>query len=379
MGKAYTYLRSLLAAQPLRKNYRQDFVSVTMNNVVQALVLVLCTFFVTTGYWSYGANKKGDHITKSDLPLKTESWMPLCVSMFKELHSAMQDDRGVTPPGALSPPTSTGVDTKLRDHYLTIMKLSITGVLAGKSAGACSTSDNCGCNERLPFNYETRERGGDWPPYGTTMVGIKRLSNIQMAIEDVAKNNVPGDFAELGVWRGGACIFAKAAMKAYGLGDRQVYVFDAMEMFEAKHAYGKATNFLAVSEADLKEYFEMYHLMDDTIIFKKGFFIDTVPAFASEYPDTQFAILRIDGNFYDSYQDVLYAFYERVPVGGYVIFDDILLSPDVQLCWDHFKADHGLPEVPLAIDRHSAYFKKIKDVKIDKSKKRPDRDVNLKH
>lgn len=38
-------------------------------------------------------------------------------------------------------------------------------------------------------------------------------------------------------------------------------------------------------------------------------------------------MLRIDGNFYDSYQDALYYLYPLVPVGGWVIFDDISALP----------------------------------------------------
>src|SRR6056297_2972260 len=54
-----------------------------------------------------------------------------------------------------------------------------------------------------------RENGLGWPINGYTMIGTKRLNNIQDCIESVVKNNVEGDFIETGVWRGGACIFAK--------------------------------------------------------------------------------------------------------------------------------------------------------------------------
>jgi hypothetical protein len=35
------------------------------------------------------------------------------------------------------------------------------------------------------------------------MVGHLRLDNVRRIIEDVVENNIPGDFVELGVWRGG--------------------------------------------------------------------------------------------------------------------------------------------------------------------------------
>ena len=67
--------------------------------------------------------------------------------------------------------------------------------------------------------------------------------------------------------------------------------------------------------------FETFGLNNDNIHYVKGLFSDTV----KEWVDRKdpIAVLRVDGNFYASYQDVLYAVYENVPVGGIVIFDDL--------------------------------------------------------
>ncbi|MCX6702723.1 MAG: hypothetical protein NTW60_02555 [Candidatus Wolfebacteria bacterium] len=51
-----------------------------------------------------------------------------------------------------------------------------------------------------------RNEGQIWPSLAHTMIGLKRLDNIQFCAEDVIKNNIPGDFIETGVWQGGACI-----------------------------------------------------------------------------------------------------------------------------------------------------------------------------
>jgi len=50
-----------------------------------------------------------------------------------------------------------------------------------------------------------------------------------MTGEDVIARGVPGDFIETGVWRGGACIFMRAILKAYGVTDRTVWVADSFE------------------------------------------------------------------------------------------------------------------------------------------------------
>jgi len=91
------------------------------------------------------------------------------------------------------------------------------------------------------------------------------------------------------------------------------------------------------------------------------------------------AILRIDGNFYDSYQDCLYNLYDFVPVGGVVIFDDFAhIAPNQ--AWRDLQADQDFKESVTRMDYpdvNGGWFIKTVNVKIDFSKKRPSRDVNL--
>ena len=62
-----------------------------------------------------------------------------------------------------------------------------------------------------------------------TLLGRERLNNLQWCIEDVLKQGVPGDLIETGVWRGGACIFMRAILKAYEVHDRKVWAADSFE------------------------------------------------------------------------------------------------------------------------------------------------------
>ncbi len=62
-------------------------------------------------------------------------------------------------------------------------------------------------NRRLMGNY--------WPVRAHTMVGLKRLDNIQFCVETAIKDGIPGDLIETGVWRGGSCIFMRAILAAY--------------------------------------------------------------------------------------------------------------------------------------------------------------------
>src|SRR5262245_11198663 len=76
---------------------------------------------------------------------------------------------------------------------------------------------------------DVRLVGRDWPSRAYTMIGLKRLDNLQYCIEQVLANNIPGDFIETGVWRGGATIFMRALLKVAGVTNRQIWVADSFE------------------------------------------------------------------------------------------------------------------------------------------------------
>lgn len=72
-----------------------------------------------------------------------------------------------------------------------------------------------------------RVLGEDMPSQAHSMVGIRRLENIQACVEQVLAEDVPGDLIEMGVARGGSAIFMRGVLKAYGCTDRKVYAADA--------------------------------------------------------------------------------------------------------------------------------------------------------
>jgi len=210
------------------------------------------------------------------------------------------------------------------------------------------------------------------------MVGLERLKNVAQLILEVISAGVPGGFAELGVWRGGTCIFAKGIFDAMGE-NRSVHVFDAFESISSYDA--KVRSFLAVPEDNVVTSFKVFGMYDENVKFHKGIFKQTVPDFMRKEDKRgpageRLAILRVDANHHDSYQDALYYLYGFVPVGGFVIFDDVRDHPRAMLAWREFKEDQGLPEELIVIDSHSAYFKKTQEITIDFTKMHPPIDVN---
>jgi Macrocin-O-methyltransferase (TylF) len=177
------------------------------------------------------------------------------------------------------------------------------------------------------YSAEARETGRDWPSRAHTMIGNRRLQNLRMLTEDVLKNGVPGDFIETGVWRGGACILMRAVLKAYGIADRRVWVADSFRGLpppdEAQYPADKGLHlevhdYLSVSLARVKANFAKYGLLDDQVEFLEGWFRDTLP----RAPVERLAVLRLDGDLYESTIVALDALYRKLSPGGFVIIDD---------------------------------------------------------
>ena len=67
--------------------------------------------------------------------------------------------------------------------------------------------------KRVPTDPARRSEGRDWPAHAETMIGRKRLDNLQFCVGSVLHEDVPGDLIECGVWRGGATIFMRGILQ----------------------------------------------------------------------------------------------------------------------------------------------------------------------
>ena len=177
------------------------------------------------------------------------------------------------------------------------------------------------------FDESVRAEGLDWPARAHTMIGLKRLANVRTCVESVLADGVPGDLIETGAWRGGTTIFLRAILKAHGVTDRVVWVADSFaglpppdpdryphDAGDRLHEFPQ----LAVTRQRVQENFRRYGLLDDQVRFLEGWFRDTLPG----APIERLAILRLDGDLYESTIQALEGLYDRLSLGGYVIVDD---------------------------------------------------------
>jgi O-methyltransferase len=207
-----------------------------------------------------------------------------------------------------------------------------------------------------------REIGLDRPRIAHTMIGLERLSNVRACVETVIIDAIPGDLIEAGVWRGGATIFMRGLLRAYGITDRRVWVADSFAglpppdpRYPADAGSQHHTiDALKVSLEEVSANFERYGLLDDQVVFLKGWFKDTLPT----APIGKLAVARLDGDMYESTIDALTALYPKLSPGGYLIVDDYGALPGCRRVVDDYREANGITEPMEAIEGGAVYWRR---------------------
>jgi O-methyltransferase len=79
---------------------------------------------------------------------------------------------------------------------------------------------------------------------------------------------------------------------------------------------------------------------------------DTLPT----APIERWALLRLNGDLYESTIDALTALYDKLSVGGYLIVDDYNSWPGCKLAVDEFRKTSELKDPIVDIDHHSIFL-----------------------
>jgi len=207
-----------------------------------------------------------------------------------------------------------------------------------------------------------RALGEDWPEYAHTMIGLKRLTNIEDCIKILISDKIQGDFIETGVWRGGAVIFMRALLKAYAVNDRIVWVADSFCGLPKPNptAYPADKNDIcyqreitSVSLEEVKNNFQLYNLLDNQVRFLQGWFKDTL----SDAPINRLALLRLDGDMYQSTMEALISLYPKLSRGGFVIVDDYAAEACKQAIHD-FREKENIADSIIPIDNWSVFWRR---------------------
>jgi len=174
-------------------------------------------------------------------------------------------------------------------------------------------------------------------PY--TMTSDERLQALIDAVRYCVRRDIPGDFAECGVWRGGSVLAMLLTLQEEGVTDRDVHLFDTFEGMTAPTEHDVSSldppALETWNQAEGKAWKEFF---DDSIFnleqvrealttsgypahrlhFVKGPVEDTLPTNAPG----RLALLRLDTDWYESTRHELEHLYPRLQPGGVLIIDD---------------------------------------------------------
>ena len=209
-----------------------------------------------------------------------------------------------------------------------------------------------------------RAEGRDWPPHAETMIGSRRLANVLDCTATALVDGVPGDLVETGVWRGGTVAFLRGVLAAMGDTERRVWACDSFEgLPEASHELDVPMRFhefreLAVGLDEVRANIARYGLLDDRIRFVPGWFRDTLAGVAAEVGSI--AVLRLDGDLYESTMDALTNLEPRVSPGGFVIVDDHGGIEACRLAVAEYRDDRGITAPIHEVDWTGAWWRKAR-------------------
>ncbi len=178
---------------------------------------------------------------------------------------------------------------------------------------------------------------------------LMQVINLESCIKHIKKNNIKGAFVETGTWTGGASAFSLLSMmrNSYELTYWGFDSFEGMpqptENDDKKSLDWAGNNPGILNNADRDSCLE--YLLDTgydegKINLIKGWFNDTLPVYKSDIGPI--AILRLDGDFYESTKVPLTELYSQVENGGIVIIDDYGTFAGCKKAIDEFVPDQDI-------------------------------------
>jgi len=172
-----------------------------------------------------------------------------------------------------------------------------------------------------------------------TMTSVERGYSLYKSVEYIVKNNIPGDFVECGVWKGGSCMLMAMALEKFGDRERKIYLYDTyegmpkpteediiswngrsvLEKWEEDKS-GKKDNFgsWAVGLDEVKENISRINYPRTNLIFVPGDVAETLKKVKPE----NISLLRLDTDWYASTVEELETLYPLLVEKGVLIIDD---------------------------------------------------------
>lgn len=207
---------------------------------------------------------------------------------------------------------------------------------------------------RKGYDHEDAAREAIANVVGHTQLSYERLATLYEQVAYLERRRLPGALVECGVWRGGAAAMMAQANLAEGRERRALHLFDsfegmpeprpdvdgpeAMRLMEQGARQRSAVNAAAPEEA-LELIVNRIGYPEPFVHVHKGWFQDTLPRDRDGLGPI--ALLRIDGDWYESTRVVFETLYDLVTPGGVIVIDDYGHFEGCRRATNEFLAAHA--------------------------------------
>lgn len=205
-----------------------------------------------------------------------------------------------------------------------------------------------------------------------TMTTPIRCRELWDSCQKVLNENVPGCFVECGVWKGGSSAIMALAIQ-HARQQRHLHLFDSFEGLPepsekdgetaAIYSGGRNQGKLATVNQCRAGLDEVRHLILDEIKmppnlthFHIGWFQNTVPVDAAQLGPI--ALLRLDGDWYESTKVCLEHLYPLLSPGGIIVLDDYFCWEGCSKATEEYRDKNKIVSPIRRIDMDAAFWVK---------------------
>jgi hypothetical protein len=173
---------------------------------------------------------------------------------------------------------------------------------------------------------------------------LSRFYFLNLVIDQLIEENIEGDIAELGVYKGNtAFLLAKYARSK----NKTAYLFDTYEGFDEREVqHFDKTVAQAFNDTSL-EYVQKF-IGTENVIYVKGFFPESLREI-KKINETQFCLVHIDCDLAEPFKAALDFFYPKLVIGGTLVMHDhaSLYWPEAKRVIDNFFKDKREKLLPI--------------------------------
>jgi hypothetical protein len=201
------------------------------------------------------------------------------------------------------------------------------------------------------------------------MTSPARCKALWDSVEGLCVKGIDGSLVECGVWKGGSTALMALAAKSSG-SRREIHLFDSFEGLPEpqpvdgkdaiSYSSGKSSGkMIPIGKCDasleeVRRFLKRRSIDEDILHFHIGWFKDTVPEAAAGID--KIALLRLDGDWFESTKICLEHLYPKLVLGGVIILDDYFFWKGCRLATDEYRSQFGITEDIVRIDEEACMW-----------------------